>query len=518
MIYRFANCNLDTERHELTVAGAPVAVEPQVFDLLVLLARNPGHLISKDELVEVIWGGRAISDSAITSRVNAARRAVGDDGFRQAVIATVPRRGIKLVAIAEGSESDTTMRVLRSSNSEPPAAPVNTTAQPVVGVLPFRVQGGDTDLAYLGNGMAEDIATELGRFRCVDVLAAYTTRRIGPSWDAQEGLKALGASHGVGGSLQVNDGRMRISVQLIELASLRLVWSERYDIGREEMFDVQDDVVSRIVGTLFGRLTDDRATGARKRPTKSLDAYDCVLRGMALHRSGHMTVTEAVEAIAWYERAIEIDPAYARAWAWRGCATTQKWPARRSPSYYDACLDDGRRAVDLDPCDAEGHRIVGGVHCYLNNFEPALHHLEQARELNPNDSQIRVMGGYYFSALGEREKGANDIMRSQELNPLHPAWYWRLAGCVHFDGGHDQAALDAFARLTERRDVDHAYTAACLVGLGETARAREEIERLRSVNPGIGLVTLADWYPFLLYRHNTDVERLKERLAEAGLR
>jgi len=101
MRYRFANCEIDTERHEFGVGGELVRLEPQVFDLLALLVQHPGRLVSRDELVEAVWDGRIVSESTISARINAARRAVRDDGERQAIIATVLRRGIKLVATVE---------------------------------------------------------------------------------------------------------------------------------------------------------------------------------------------------------------------------------------------------------------------------------------------------------------------------------------------------------------------------------------------------------------------------------
>ena len=120
MRYRFANCEIDTERHEFTVDGELVRLEPQVFDLLALLVQHPGRLVSRDELVEAVWGGRIVSESSISARINAARRAVRDDGERQAIIATVPRRGIKLVSTVETvADARGSSRPIRPARAEP---------------------------------------------------------------------------------------------------------------------------------------------------------------------------------------------------------------------------------------------------------------------------------------------------------------------------------------------------------------------------------------------------------------
>ena len=173
--YQFANCIIDIERHEVFSDGSAVEVEPQVFDLIILLASSPGRLASKDELVKEIWGGRAISDSTITNRINAARRAVGDDGFRQVIIASVPRRGIKFVAGVETVSSP--RETWRAKPGCPTSDALNgvglparrPTALPVIGVLPFALQGAGPECVHL-TGIADGISSELGRFHSLAVL------------------------------------------------------------------------------------------------------------------------------------------------------------------------------------------------------------------------------------------------------------------------------------------------------------------------------------------------------------
>ena len=527
MKYRFGNCVIDIERHEVLADGSSIEVEPQVFDLLVLLVRNPGRLISKDELVEVIWNGRSISDSAITSRINAARRTVGDDGFRQAIIATIPRRGIKFVADVETVA--TAPEVLRSGQEEltsldpngaaplPSAAPAS---QPTVGVMPFELHGAGAEYAYLAGGIADDISSELGRFHSLAVLSLLSTKNIDNQNDGIDGLLALGATHAVHGAIQSRGERLRITVRLTDLGSLRLIWSERYDIDPGELFDAQDDVVSCIVSTLFGRILDDRTAGARSRPTHSLDAYDCVLRGSAIHRSGlAVSPAELRESMALYDRAIELDPDYARAWAWRACARASLWPKNPDKTDFDDSYYHAAMALSLDPSDAEVHRVMGGVLVYLRQFDSAQYHLEMARKLNPNDAHLLLRGGFYLSYLGDHDRSIRDVERALHRNPLHPNWYWREAGIVFFANGDNRAAVEAFSLLKQKqgRETELVYKAAALVVMGQSKEARAEVDALKEINTEFTLASLGQWRPFRLYKDGSDLEKLKGLLTTAGL-
>lgn len=527
MKYRFAHCELDTERHEFMANGTIARLEPQVFDLLAYLAGNPGRLITKDEIVAAIWDGRAISDSAITTRINGVRRAVGDDGIRQGVVATVPRRGFRWVVPVEmvlnGSADGigakpllTHLQVADRSESKAPR-----TTLPTVGLVPFALQPADPSLDYLATGLTDEITTELGRYHTLAVLARYSTQQVVRSEGGDlGGLKALGATHGVRGTIQLRHGKLRIAVQLVQLASQRLLWAERYDIGREELLAMQDDVVSSIVQAIHGGVADDRLAEARSRPTESLDAYDCVLRGMALHRGGGLnncTADDARAAIVWYDRAIDLDPRYARAHGWRACASVVLWPTIPEDKHFDECRAACRKALELDPLDAELHRLMVGNSLYQRRFDLGHYHLDRMRALNPNDCHMLIKGGHWLNFLGERDRAITNIELSMRRNPLHPPWYWRDAGIVLFDKGDYEGAWTALNLVPVLRHTDLVYRAATLVGLGELHEAKAVVARLHEENPDITLANLANLMPYRCYKRDQDVERLRDHVARAGL-
>jgi DNA-binding winged helix-turn-helix (wHTH) protein/tetratricopeptide (TPR) repeat protein len=526
MKYRFAQCELDTERHEFKSGGEVVPVEPQVFDLLAYLAGHPGRLISKDELVEAIWDGRAVSDSAITSRINGARRAVGDDGFRQEIIATVTRRGLRLIAPVEVFSDPTADRapvpvppILQAATGTQSAARM--TKLPTVGIVPFTLQPLQPDLVYLATGLADEIGSELGRYHSIAVLARHSSQQmVGPDESDLSGLKALDATHGVRGTIQVRGDKLRISVQLIALGRHRLLWAERYDIGREDLFAMQDDAVSRIAEAIIGRVRDDRLAGTRSHPTESLDAYDCVLRGMAVHRGGgyhNITRDQAREALKWYDRAIMLDPMYARAYAWRGCAGVSLWPKFPRQENYDEGHAYSVKAFELDPTDAEANRCMAGISIYLRRFDLGHHHLEKMRALNPNDSQILIKSGLWYNYLGDRDRASINVEQAMLHNPLHASWYWRDTGIVLYDRGDYEGAWTALNLVPAIRHIDPIYRAACLVGLGRMPEAEDQVATLRRDHSDIRLADLSAWMPYRCYKHDHDFQRLRDHLAQAGL-
>ncbi|MGE0698802.1 MAG: hypothetical protein AB7O57_06885, partial [Hyphomicrobiaceae bacterium] len=395
------------------------------------------------------------------------------------------------------------------------------TVLPTIGLVPFSLQPTDPGLIYFATGIADEIGSELGRYHSLAVLARHSAQQVASSNDDDDlgGLKTLGATHGVRGSIQVRGDRLRISVQLIALDTYRLLWSERYNIARDELFAMQDDAVSRIAEAIVGRITDDRLAGARLRPTESLDAYDCVLRGMALHRGGgfnNLTPEDARIATGWYDRAIALDPNYARAYGWRACAAVTFWPKRPQQEHFDACQTYSSKAFELDPHDAEAHRLMSGISIYQRRFDLGVYHLEKMRALNPNDTQILVKSGLWSNYLGDHDRGITDIELAMHRNPLHPAWYWRDTGIVLFDRGDYKGAWTALSLVPVVRHVDLVYRVACLVGLGQLQDAKAQVERLRAEHNEIAPSDLQGWMPYSCYRQDQDFVRLRDHLARAG--
>lgn len=278
MIYRFGTFTLDPQTYELLSDDEVVAVEPQVFSLLIHLIENREHVVSKEELTEVVWDGRIVSEATLSSRINAARRAVGDNGKEQAVIKTVPRRGFRFVAkilqdvAVQSSGQISTLD--EKTKSEPVSdAPIEIRERPVIAVLPFDNMSGDPDQEYFADGMTEDIITALSKHRWLRVIARNSTFGYkGRALDIRKIASELGASYVVEGSVRRSGQRLRITAQLIDAATGDHLWAERYDRDLEDIFDLQEEITDTIVGRIEPELGAAERHRVERKPRTNLQA------------------------------------------------------------------------------------------------------------------------------------------------------------------------------------------------------------------------------------------------------
>ena len=244
--FYFGNHKLDADRRELRRGSTLVAVEPQVFDLLVYLVKNRDRVVTKDDLIASVWAGRIVSDSTLSSRMNAARRAIGDNGDEQRLIRTIPRRGVRFVG-----EVSTESVQSEATPAPEPRTPAIRPSRPAVAVLPFVNVSGEPEQDYFADGISEDIITALSKVRWFLVIARNSsfvykgqpinTKRIG---------EELGVNYLIEGSVRKSGDRVRITAQLNDTAIGNQLWSERYDRQLAGVFDVQGVYLRRFEDSL----------------------------------------------------------------------------------------------------------------------------------------------------------------------------------------------------------------------------------------------------------------------------
>ena len=349
--FLFADHSLDTDRRELRRGAELVAVEPQVFDLLVYLVQNRDRVVSKDDLIASIWGGRIVSESTLTSRINAARRAVGDSGKDQRLIRTIARKGIRFVgAVDEAAEPGASAPPEMIPPRPVPVAPRPLPVKPSIAVLPFVNMSNEPEQDSFVDGLTEDLITDLSRNAGLFVIARNSTFAYkGRSMDVRLIAQDLGVRYLLEGSARRAAGRVRINVQLIDAIGGEHLWAERFDRTLEDVFAVQDEVTGRIVEALIGRLT---ASTPRKRPV-SLEAYDLVVRARVLTEESPQTAREAHLLL---KRSIELEPAYAEAHGLLGYNRWLAWTHFGEP-------EDPNRALALEL--AEDGRGARSGRCLL---------------------------------------------------------------------------------------------------------------------------------------------------------
>ena len=431
MLWTFDDCVLDLERRELRRAGAPVAVEPQVFDLLVYLIRNRAHVVSKDDLLQAVWQGRIVSDSALANRINAARAAVGDSGELQTLIRTLPRKGFRFVGnVAEEGA--------RSVPAQPGmASPLSLPEQPSLVVLPFTDISPDPQNGHFADGITEDLTTELARIRWLFVIArnsafAYRNRPV----DVKQISHELGVRYVLEGSVRHSGQRIRITAQLIDATTGVHQWAERYDRDAGEIFAVQDEITRSVAAAVEPHLLAAEGRRAAFLSPADLGAWELVARAQS--QLWRLTKPDYDSAIASLTQAVDSSADFAPAQALLGFALvfaahmgwvdkSQGVPVGRQHAERAIALDDRnpwgysalgyaammqrrteeaiaafRAAVNLTPSSAAAHAHLSRGLAFAGHADEAIQHGEAAMRLSPLDPEMALFRGgiaiAYFTA------------------------------------------------------------------------------------------------------------------------
>src|SRR3954449_13503358 len=277
--FNFDNHILDTDRRELRRGADLVAMQPQVFDLLVHLLKHRDRVVSRDDLIALVWGGRIVSDSTLDSRINAARNAVGDNGKEQRLIRTIPRKGIRFVGAVNGSCDAPAASPAEADQSRPG---LSLPDRPAIAVLPFDNMSGDREQEYFSDGISEDIITALSKLRWFFVIARNSSFTYkGKSVPLKQIAEELSVGYVIDGSVRKSGDRVRITVQLTDVASGAHLWSEHDDLYLVDVFAVQDEITESIVAAIEPKLYAAESFRAQQKPPGSLDAWDLVMRALS---------------------------------------------------------------------------------------------------------------------------------------------------------------------------------------------------------------------------------------------
>jgi len=512
MLLAFGDCLLDSERRELKRAAAPVALGPQVFDLLLFLVEQREHVVSKDDLLAAIWGGRIVSDSTITSHINAARTAIGDSGHEPKFIRTIARKGFRFIG---------EVTLPAASHQNTPAA-LTLPDKPSIAVLPFVNMSGDAEQDYFADGMVEDIITALSHIRWLFVIArnssfAYKNRSV----DMKEIGRALGVRYVLEGSVRKAANRVRITGQLIDAETSGHLWAERYEGALDDIFDLQDRITENVVSAIAQEMERAEIDRAKRKPTESLDAYDYFLRGMAAFHA--VTAGNIEQAISLFRKAFELDPDYASAY---GMAAWCLFWRRLNGWSADSAADTAegarlaRAAVDLGKTDAVA--LTRGGHAlahFTRDLDSGIDFLDRALVLNPNLSSAWFLGAYLRIWRGMPFEAIKRFEHAMRLSPLDTEMFRMQAGMAL---AHLMTkSFDKACHWAEKahRDMPRfalpltALAASCAHG-GRMADARRAAEEIRKLDPTLRVSTLDAWVPF---HRREDYALFAEGLRKAGL-
>jgi adenylate cyclase len=381
VVLAFGDHRLDIERRELRCGADIVKLEPKAFDLLAFTVLHRDRVVTKDDLLQGVWGGRIVSESALTTRINAVRRALGDDGKAQRLVRTFTRKGVRFV----GEVTELSDRV-----SPPAGERLDRTLaaldKPSIAVLPFQNMSAEPEQEFFADGIVEDVTTALSRYPSLFVVARSSALTYkGRAVDVKEVGRELGVRYVLEGSLRKSGDRIRVTAQLVEAENANHIWAERYDRNLSDIFALQEEIsqaVTIAIAPAIGRTELQRAS---RKPPASLDAWAAYQRGL-WHNSKASAEDNAL-AEEFFRRAIDLDPCFAG--GYRGLAVALRDAAtifqRRDLLEAQASSEAlAWRAFALDSNDAEAHVHFAGALLWRGDHQGALAEAERAINMTPN--------------------------------------------------------------------------------------------------------------------------------------
>jgi adenylate cyclase len=396
------------------------------------------------------------------------------------------------------------------------AATTCATEKPAIAVLPFNNMSGDAEQEYFADGITEDLITELARFQNLVVIARNSTFTYkGKAIRVKEVARDLGVQYVVEGSVRRAGNRVRVTVQLIESKSEKHVWAERYDRELTDIFEIQDEVTKAIIGALPSRLEAADIERIKRKPPQDLAAYDYVLRSKILHHHG--TKEANAEALQVLNKAIEVDPDYAQAYAWKACTLRQailRGYAEEPDEFNAQRIENAKKALALDENDMECLRILCEINMEQEDLDKAEHYHNRAFALNPNDPRMLAQRGELMIWLGRPEEGAEWVQKAMQLDPLGADGFAHLLGRALRAGRRYEEAIEAFKQVRVMRYQSCAEMAACYAATGNDLEAEKQKAETLRLNPGFSIETYVASLP---YGKAADREHLRDSLHRVGL-
>jgi TolB-like protein/DNA-binding winged helix-turn-helix (wHTH) protein len=520
MIFRINNCFIDTDTYEVRRGDSVASIEPQVLDLLILLVENRHRLVSKQEIMERIWNSRAVSDTALSSRMKSARQAIGDNGASQALIRTIRGRGFRFVAEVSliGEETNRAARAgvvdiavcnapirpsegkiedaefgplansLEAGEGLDPALPNLSTRRASIAVMPFEASTPPDQ--RVADGLTYDITVGLAKLRSLFVIAQGTTFALrdggvrGP-----EAATLLGVNYVATGAVRRDGPCIRISLQLCDHESGRILWADEHDGRGDDAFQVPGTVAARIVSCLEAEIQLAESNRAIIKPPNSLDAWEAHHRG--LWHMYRFTGPDNDEAQRLFQRAIALDPTFSRPYAglsfthWQNAFTFR--PAERQAEA-DRAFDAAGRGLQADTRDPAAHWAMGRALWLRKDDTASLSALNDAVALCPSLAMAHYTRGFVECQTGDAAAAvlASDLAR--ELSPFDPMLYAmclvRALALVRL-GRYEEAAEWATraARKPNAHVQAHGLSALILAVAGKLEDALREVGVVRRLRP-----------------------------------
>ncbi len=523
MHYFFEDYALDTDRRELRRGAHVVPTTPQVFDLLDYLIRHRERVVSKDELIGVVWNGRIVSDAALTTRLNAARSAIADTGEKQRLIKTLPRKGFRFVGAVQEVQRPAIAPVSSAAENDDTAQRPFSPPRLSIVVLPFANLCGDPEQDYFVDGVTENLTTDLSRISGSFVIARNSAFSYkGKSIDVRQVGRELNVRYVLEGSVQRNGNRLRVNVQLVDAGTATQLWAERFDKPVADLFDMQDEIVARLANTLNAQLIEVEARRAER--SVHPDAMDLYFQGIA-HLNKGVTLEHLTQARGFFERALALDPGSIEALV--GTAIVDYsigvnfFTDERAASLA-AAETALNKALSMAPQHAQAHMYLGVVYIFTFRAAQGIAECERALALDRNLANAHGWIGRGKFHLGRAEETEAHIHEAFRLSPRDTfAYRWMMVmGIAKFWLGADAEAVAWLRRSIEANrnfPFTHFFLAAVLASLGALDEARAAVQAGLSLDAGFTIRRYREGAPRIDPTYLARRERVCEGMRLAGL-
>lgn len=517
MIYRFDRFELDTARFELREGGVAVHMEPQVLSLLSLLVANADRMVSKDEIVEKIWNNRIISEAAIAARIKSVRKAIGDDGQRQDLLRTVHGKGFRFVGkVAFANPAAAMAPILK----ERMAGPVDGLRdRPSIAVLPFRVIGAAGDMAFLADGLADELIADLARLRWLFVIArgsSFRFRHDQPDF-AQLG-RTLGVRYCLTGTILFSGTGVSCVTDLVETESGGILWAGRHEADVADIHAIRREIMVNMIAALEISIAQNEAQRVRCQDIGQLSAWSAYHVGL-----DHMFRFNRADndmAGHMFDLALDANPDFARACAGKSFTHFQNAFLGYRPDHAseaDAAYRLAEKALQLDRLDPFCHFNMGRSQWLNGDLGSSIDWLEQATTISPSYAQAVYSKAWAKTLAGAAAEGEENALLALALSPLDPLRYAMIATCALsrlMQGDHEQAAL--LAERAARSPGAHKHIAAIaaisahVAGRGDSAR--QWCGFIRQMEPDYRARTFLRSFPFAATVARETIERALQDL------
>jgi TolB-like protein/DNA-binding winged helix-turn-helix (wHTH) protein/Tfp pilus assembly protein PilF len=537
-LYRFGQFLLDSRRRTLSRGDSPIPLTPKAFDVLLFLVRNPNRLVTKEELLQAVWGDTFVEEGNLTQYISHLRKALADNSEDTRLIVTIARKGYQFtgdVTVAEAADTAIQAAVqvptVESSRADAQPAllgPADDEAVPkkprhwrkgailvgasavllmvvvsfaswryfragttprgtekiMLAVLPFANLTGDPNKEYLADGLTEQTISQLGRLNPEQLGVIARTSVMGYK-NKDERLDQIGRDLSVHyvleSSLRESGSHIRITAQLIQVKDQTHLWSQDYDYLARDILNVQDDVAKAVAREIKLRLSSQQADLARSRPVNS-EAFDAYLQGYYFFQRN--TDKDTDMAAKYFERATQLDPSYALAWAW--LSRVRNWQSNSgaipTAEGHRLAREAVERALVLNPNLAEAHAQMGRIKRQIDfDWAGADASIQRAIALEPGDSDILRLAAGSAALLGRFDEALPLGRRAVDLDPLNADSWQQLAEIEYFKGQLDKAVADSKKTLELSPDVwfSHSLLSQIYIIQGRPQDSLPEIELVR---------------------------------------